>query len=136
MLEIFKVVGKNFATPTLVCAAEKLLLPSLVPWLVAAGPLLGLPRAYAFVILINLVGSGFFVILLGFKVGRSRGAFAAQAKAAGDDVRYARADGPSQQAPLLRWLEARPLRCGQASNGAEDRAGLMACQLAVCKTLA
>ena len=59
-----------------------------------------------------------------------------RAKAAGDDVRHTHAVGPSQQAPLLRWLEARPLRCGQASNGAEDRAGLMACQLAVCKTLA
>jgi len=40
----------------------------------------------------------------------------AAAKAAGDDVRPAHAVGPSQQAPLLRWLEARHLR-GQASNG-------------------
>ena len=36
-----------------------------------------------------------------------------RAKAAGDGVRYARAVGPSQQAPLLRWLEDHRLRCGQ-----------------------
>jgi hypothetical protein len=36
-----------------------------------------------------------------------------RAKAAGDGVRHARAVGPSQQAPLLRWLEDHRLRCGQ-----------------------
>ena len=115
VLEIFKVVAKNFATPTVVCAAEKLLLPSLVPWLVAAGPLLGLPRAYAFVILINLVGSGFFVILLGFKVGRSRGAFAAQAKAAGDDDADARFNYPKMYAEGFSD-EARGFNCVQRSH--------------------
>ena len=36
-----------------------------------------------------------------------------RAKAAGDDVRPAHAVGPSQQAPLLQWLEDHRLRCGQ-----------------------
>ena len=61
-----------------------------------------------------------------------------RAKAAGDDVRPAHAVGPSQQAPLLRWLEARHLR-GQASNGLHhdaDPSRIMAGQLAVSNTLA
>ena len=93
-----KFSAKNFALPGLLCAAEQYVLPKYLPSLFAPSPLLGLPRAFALVVFVNIFGTAFFTIMIGFGVGGARSKFIEKATAAGDKDAEARFSYPKMQA--------------------------------------
>ena len=114
-LAILTTMAKNFLTPTLMCLAESLVLPKYAPSLVAAGPVLGLPRAFGLVVLINVIGTAFLTILIGFKVGAARSKYTEKATKDGDDDAEARFAYPKMYAEGFSTA-AREFNCVQRSH--------------------
>ena len=115
LVEILKYAAKRFAVPALLCAAEKMLLPKYAPALLAPSTVMGLPKAFGLVCLINVVGSGLFTVVLGFKVGSARSKFVDKAQKDGDEDAEARFSYPKMYAEGFSE-HARNFNCVQRAH--------------------
>ena len=114
-LHILKFALKNLGLPLLLCVAEKTVLPKFVPALSTPGPVLGLPRAFGLVAIVNIFGTALFTIGLGVGVGSARGKFTERATKDGDADAEARFSYPKMYAEGFGPL-AREFNCVQRSH--------------------
>uniref|UniRef100_A0A7S4EU90 Glutathione transferase n=2 Tax=Chrysotila carterae TaxID=13221 RepID=A0A7S4EU90_CHRCT len=115
MSVIVSFLAKNFIPPTVLCVLERLYLPKFLPSLTALSPLLPVPKLYGSVILINVIGSAFFTVFLGVKVGGARKAAIEKAKKEGDPDAEARFSYPKMYAEGFS-AEAKQFNCVQRAH--------------------
>ena len=115
IIAILTFTVKNLAFPLLLCFIESKYLPTYVPFLSKPSKVLQLPRGFGLVILINVFGTAFFTVVLGFAVGSARSKHIAAATKDGDKDAEARYSYPKMYAEGFTD-HARSFNCVQRSH--------------------